>query len=68
MTPEEKEERILRWMGIAKCVFIAEDKIKDKWIPILRATKDMTELEKDQIADQYLRAIAKEILEKGMKQ
>ena len=53
-------------MDIAAAVFKAEDEISDVWFPKLRAAKkDMPSDERRQLADDYLRAIATEILENG---
>lgn len=61
-----KEEQIEHWMDIAAAVFKAEDEISDVWFPKLRAAKkDMPSDERRQLADNYLRAIATEILENG---
>ena len=43
-------------------MFRAEDAIKSKWLPILQATKDASQEEKEKIADNYVTAIATEIL------
>lgn len=59
---EDRETMILHWMDIAAAVFKAEDEISDEWFPKLRATKDATKEEKARIADEYLRAIATEIV------
>ena len=61
-----KEEQIEHWMDIAAAVFKAEDEISDVWFPKLRAAKkDMPSDERRQLADDYLRAIATEIIENG---
>lgn len=60
---EDRETMILHWMDIAAAVFKAEDEISKEWFPKLRATKDATKEEKARIADEYLRAIATEILD-----
>ena len=53
-------------MDIAAAVFKAEDAISKDWFPKLRAAKkDMPSDERRQLADDYLRAIATEILENG---
>ena len=59
---ESKEELIERWMTIASAVFAAEDNILDVWFPKLKVAKKCTQEEKQKIADDYLRAIAEEIL------
>lgn len=55
----------LHWMDIAAAVFKAEDEISKDWFPKLRATKDATKEERARIADEYLRAIATEIIDNG---
>ena len=61
-----KEQMIEHWMDIAAAVFRAEDEISDVWFPRLRAAKkDMPSDERRQLADNYLRAIATEIIENG---
>lgn len=61
-----KEEQIEHWMDIAAAVFRAEDEILKVWFPRLRAAKkDMPSDERRQLADNYLRAIATEIIENG---
>ena len=61
---ESKETMIGRWMDIAAAVFRAEDAISKDWFPKLRAAKkDMPSDERRQLADDYLRAIATEIIE-----
>ena len=61
-----KEEQIEHWMDIVAAVFKAEDEISDVWFPKLRtAKKDMPSDERRQLAEDYLRAIATEILENG---
>ena len=62
---EDRETMILHWMGIAAAVFRAEDEISDEWFPKLRATKDAPKEERARIADEYLRAIATEIIDNG---
>lgn len=58
------EEQIEHWMDIAAAVFRAEDAISKDWFPKLRAAKkDMPGDERRQLADDYLRAIATEIIE-----
>ena len=53
---------IEHWALIAKAVFAAEDVIYAEWFPKLRATKEAPKEERDKIADEYCRAIAREIL------
>lgn len=58
-----KEEQIIHWMDIARAVFMAEDEISKEWFPKLRKAKDLPSDERRQLADDYLRAIATEIVE-----
>ena len=60
-----KEEQIRHWIGIAAAVFKAEDEISKEWFPKLRKAKDLPGDERRQLADDYLRAIATEIIENG---
>lgn len=65
MTPQEKQQLVEHWMLLAKTVFVAEQNIRDEWMPKLEAAKSKSDLEIQQTADDYLRAIATEIIEKG---
>ena len=58
-----KEELINHWADIAATVFHAEDEISDEWFPKLRAAKDLPGDERRQLAEDYLRAIAAEIVD-----
>jgi len=60
-----KEQMIEHWMDIAAAVFKAEDEISKEWFPKLRKAKDLPSDERRQLADDYLRAIATEIIENG---
>lgn len=53
-----------RWMLLAAAVFSAEDAISGEWFPRLRAAKALPKEERDKVADDYLRALAEEILGK----
>lgn len=57
-----KEKMIKRWMLIASAVFTAEDAISAEWTPKLRAAKGKSEDERLKTAEEYLRAIATEIV------
>ena len=59
------ERMIEHWALIAKAVFAAEDAIYAEWLPKLRAMKEAPKEERDKIADEYCRAIAKEILSRA---
>ncbi len=52
-------------MDIAAAVFKAEDEISKEWFPKLRKAKDLPSDERRQLADDYLRAIATDIIENG---
>lgn len=58
-----RDEMIEHWANIASAVFKAEDAIKEEWLPKLQAAKNTSDVEKQQVADAYLRAIATEILD-----
>lgn len=60
---DSKEQMILHWMDIAAAVFRAEDEISKEWFPKLRKAKDMDSDWRRKLADEYLRAIATEIIE-----
>lgn len=55
-----RKELIERWKTIASAVFKAENNIIDKWKPRLLAAK---EEETHKVADEYLEAIATEIID-----
>lgn len=54
-----RDELIEHWKEIVKAVFIAESKIIDKWAQRLRSAKEKGD---ENIADEYLEAIATEII------
>ena len=58
------EKDISHWMMIISAVFHAENAISKEWIPKLKAAKELETEEKEKIADEYLRALAVEILSK----
>lgn len=60
-----KEQMINHWADIAAAVFKAEDEISKEWFPKLRKAKDLPSDERRKLADNYLRAIATEIIENG---
>ena len=62
------EELILEWMDVAASVFAAEDRIAYKWSPVLRKAKSMPKDEKRALCDDYLRAIAVEIINTNLKE
>ena len=55
-------EYLKHWKVLINTVFRAEDAIKNKWLPILQATKNASQEDKEKIADDYVTAIATEIL------
>ncbi len=59
-----RQEAIKRWKDIAETVFWAEEAIGEEWHERLHAAKSMTPEEKRQFADEYMTAIATEILSK----
>ena len=61
----DREELILHWMDIIAAVFSAEDSIKPEWEPRLKLALQMSPDERVELCDNYLRAIAVEILENG---
>ena len=58
------EESIEHWSWIVRAVFQAEHNIVDGWKERLEKAKD-TDMA-DKVADEYVRAIATEILSKSM--
>lgn len=52
------------WKVLIRAVFVAEDNIMPQWEDRLRAAKDMTDGQQDRLIDEYLTAIAEEILSK----
>ena len=59
-----RQEAIDRWKSIAKTVFFAEEAISKEWNERLHAVSSMTHEEKKQFADEYMTAIATEIVSK----
>ena len=57
-----RDEAIERWSTIANTVFWAENNISEAWDAQLRAAPGMTKEEQHQLADQYCKAIAAEIV------
>lgn len=56
------EEKIADMMAVVEAVFRAEENISKEWLPKLRAAKEMPAEERNKVADEYLRAMAIEIL------
>lgn len=59
-----REEAIERWSHIASTVFWAEESISNEWRDSLNVAPMMTKEEQHELADQYCKAIAKEIVSK----
>ena len=57
-----REQAIERWKVIASTVFWAEENISEVWDARLRAAPGMPKEEQLQLADQYCKAIAAEIV------
>ena len=57
-----RQEAIERWKSIAEAVSWAEEAIGNEWYDRLKAAPSMTREEKQQLADEYLTAIATEIV------
>lgn len=54
-----RDDLISHWKDIAMAVFVAESKIIGDWAPRLRSAKEKGD---ENITDEYLEAIAKEII------
>lgn len=61
----DKKKQIEHWKLIIYTVFRAEDAIKEKWLKQLEETKSADNETKEKVADEYVTAIAMEILEKS---
>ena len=59
-----RQEAIERWKFIANRVFLAEEAISEEWDERLHAAPSMTREEQQQFADEYMTAIATEIVSK----
>ena len=59
-----RQEAIDRWKDIAETVFWAEEAIAHEWDERLHAAPSMTREEQQQFADEYMTAIATEIVSK----
>lgn len=57
-----RQEAIERWKDIAETVFWAEEAISKEWDERLHAAPSMTREEQQQFADEYMTAIATEIV------
>ena len=56
------EEKIAHLMAVVEAVFRAEENISAEWLPKLRAAKELPKEEREKVADDYLRAMAVELL------
>lgn len=59
-----RQEVIEGWKDIAKTVFFAEEAISKEWNERLHAAPSMTNEEQQQFIDEYMTAIATEIVSK----
>ena len=59
---QDKTELIKHWVGIIACVFNAEDTLRDEWAPRLQEALHLSPDERVELCDDYLRAIATEIV------
>lgn len=59
-----RNEAIEHWKDIAKAVFAAENAVIDQWQQRLKAAKKMTNEEQIKVLDEYLTAVATEIVSK----
>jgi len=57
-----REEAIDRWADISEAVFWAEERISKDWYERLKAAPTMTKEDQHQLAKDYCRAIATEIV------
>ena len=59
-----KEEAIERWADIAETVFWAEERIAKDWLDRLSDAPNLSKREQHKLAQDYCRAIAREIVSK----
>lgn len=59
---KKNEEKIVHLMAVVEAVFRAEENISAEWLPKLRAAKELPKEEREKVADDYLRAMAVELL------
>lgn len=57
-----RQQAIDRWKAIIPAVFRAEDKLQGQWHDRLSAAKEMPSDERTRLADEYVTAIATEIV------
>jgi hypothetical protein len=58
-----REQQITHWAPIVSTVFRAENNIKAEWLPRLQEAKNLDEPLKEALADEYVRAVAAEIID-----
>ena len=58
-----REQQIAHWVPIVSIVSCAEDNIKAEWFPRLQEAKHLDEPQKEALTDEYVRAIAAEIID-----
>lgn len=58
-----REQQIAHWAPIVSTVYRAEDNIKDEWFPRLQEAKHLDGPQKEALADEYVRAVAAEIID-----
>jgi predicted house-cleaning noncanonical NTP pyrophosphatase (MazG superfamily) len=59
---KKNEEKIAHLMAVVEAVFRAEENISAEWLQKLRAAKELPKEEREKVADEYLRAMAIELL------
>lgn len=59
---KQNEEKIAHLMAVVEAVFRAEENISAEWLPKLRTAKELPKEEREKVADEYLRAMAVELL------
>ena len=68
MMKRKRSEAIDRWKLIISAVFAAEAAISKDWKFKLKAAKNLGQEEREKLADEYLEAIAEEIISGAEKQ
>lgn len=66
MMTKKGNEAIDRWKLIISTVFAAEEAISEDWEFKLKAAKHLGKEEKKKLADEYLEAVAEEIISKSI--
>ena len=57
-----REEAIVRWKPIVQAVLSVENDLDDEWLPRLKDAKGKSSKEQIRLVDEYLTAIATEIV------